>query len=303
VTTPAFEEEPGSDPGQGGPIAITGAGGRLGRALQAASPVPTVGWDLPEHNLDRPESAIALLERDQPATVIHTAAMTDVDACARDPERALLRNGTGTGVLAEACRSREVGLLVVSTNEVFDGERTDGQGYREDDQVRPRNPYGTSKLAGEEAARTAFAQAPGLWIVRTAWLYGPPGNDFPDKIMAAADRLPAGQPLPVVDDEYGSPTYAADLAVAIFELMAQTPGGVFHLVNGGVASRREWADRVLAVRRPGRTTTPISRAQFERASDPPAWGVLDTSKAVQAGVRIRSWHAGVADHASLEGSS
>ena len=122
--------------------------------------------------------------------------MTLVDECARQPDLAMRRNGVATGVLAAACRARGVGLLVVSTNEVFSGDRRDGQGYAETDAAAPRNPYGASKLAGEEAARAAFADGPGLWIVRTAWLYGPPGNDFPDKITAAADRLPEGEPLP-----------------------------------------------------------------------------------------------------------
>jgi dTDP-4-dehydrorhamnose reductase len=135
----------------------------------------------------------------------------------------------------------------------------------------------------------AIGDAAGLWIVRTAWLYGPPGNDFPDKITAAADRLPDGETLPVVADEWGSPTSTLHLARAILELVGLTAGGTYHLVNTGAASRREWADRVLAVRRPGRSTRPISAAEFARASDPPPWGVLDSSRAVAAGVQLRSW--------------
>jgi dTDP-4-dehydrorhamnose reductase len=145
-----------------GPIAVTGAGGRLGSALRTASAEPLIGWDVPEHDLDRPESIEPLLDRDRPSLVIHTAAMTLVDECARQPELALKRNGEATGVLAAACHARGVGLLVVSTNEVFSGDRTDGQGYAETDTVAPRNPYGASKLAGEEAARAAFGETPVL---------------------------------------------------------------------------------------------------------------------------------------------
>jgi len=255
-----------------------------------------VGWDVPEHDLDRPESIEPLLDRDRPRLVIHTAAMTLVDECARQPDLAMRRNGDATGVLAEACRSRGVGLLVVSTNEVFSGDRSDGQGYRETDATSPRNPYGASKLAGEEAARAVFGAGPGLWIARTAWLYGPPGNDFPDKITAAADRLPEGEPLPVVADEYGSPTYTLDLARAILDLASLTEGGTYHLVNRGGPSRLEWADAVLAVRRPDRSTRPISSAEFTRASDPPPWGVLDTSSAEAAGVHLRPWEAALAEY-------
>jgi dTDP-4-dehydrorhamnose reductase len=279
-----------------GPIAVTGAGGRLGHALRAAATNPLIGWDLPEHDLDRPESIEALLDRDQPGLVIHTAAMTLVDECARQPGLAMRRNGVATGVLAAACRARGVGLVVVSTNEVFSGDRGDGRGYAETDATAPRNPYGASKLAGEEAARAAFADSPGLWIARTAWLYGPPGNDFPDKVTAASDRLPGGELLPVVADEFGSPTYTADLARAILELVSLTEGGTYHLVNTGGASRLAWAERVLAVRRPGRATRPISASEFTRASDPPPWGVLDTSRATAAGVRLRPWEAALAEY-------
>jgi dTDP-4-dehydrorhamnose reductase len=277
-------------------IAVTGVGGRLGSALRAVANEPLIGWDLPEHDLDRPESIESLLDRDGPDIVIHTAAMTAVDECARQPDVAMRRNGIATGVLANACRARDTGLLVVSTNEVFSGDRDDAKPYLETDAVAPRNPYGASKLAGEVAAREAFADGPGIWIARTAWLYGPPGNDFPDKITAAADRLPQAEALPVVADEYGSPTYTLDLARALLDLIERTDGGIYHLVNTGAASRRDWADRVLAMRRPGRATRPISAAEFTRASDPPPWGVLSTTKARAAGVPLRAWQVALEDY-------
>jgi dTDP-4-dehydrorhamnose reductase len=88
----------------------------------------------------------------------------------------------------------------------------------------------------------------------------------------------------------GSPTYTVDLAEALVDLVRVTDGGLFHLVNDGRASRLEWAEQVLAVRRPGRPVLPISRSAFVRASDPPPWGVLDASKAARvAGIRMRAW--------------
>jgi dTDP-4-dehydrorhamnose reductase len=272
----------------GRPIAITGAGGRLGGALLEATD-GALAWRRPDVDLDDPACWPRLLERDHPGLVIHAAAMTDVDACARRPELAKRRNGDAAAALASACRERGVGLVLISTNEVFSGERTDGLGYREEDEPSPPNPYGASKLAGEIGAKQAFGSSVELWIVRTAWLYGPPGNDFPDKIVAAADRLPEGDPLPVVADEVGSPTSSQELAAAIIELLARTDGGVYHLANAGAASRRDWADRVLAARRPGRTTRPISAAEFERASTPPRWAVLSSDRAAASGVRMRDW--------------
>ncbi len=269
-------------------IAVTGAGGRLGTALLTARP-DAISWARPDHDLDVPSSAARLLDRDEPDLVIHTAAWTDVDGCAREPDVALRRNGEATGALARACAERGVGLLVVSTNEVFDGNRTDGAGYVEDDPTGPRNPYGASKLAGELTARDSFGDGPGLWIARTAWLYGPPGSDFPTKIVAAADRLPEGEALPVVSDEVGSPTFTVDLAAAILALVDRTEGGVFHLVNQGAVSRFQVAEHLLGRVRPGRALRPISRHEFKRASDPPAWGVLDGGRAEALGVRARRW--------------
>jgi len=276
-------------------MVVTGARGRLGRALAAVAPGAVIEWDRPMLDLDGPGSGPALVERDRPGLVIHAAAMTDVDAAARDPEAALRRNGEAVGSLARACRAVGARFVLISTNEVFDGERLDGLGYLEDDVVDPRNPYGRSKLAGEVAAGEAFAGDEGLWIIRTAWLFGPPGGDFPDKITAAADRL-APEPLPVVDDETGAPTYALDLARAIFALVERSSGGIFHLTNAGAATRFDWASAVLAVRRPGRELRGISRSEFARASDPPPWGVLDCSKAARLGVELRTWQEALTEY-------
>ena len=283
--TPASEERP---------VIISGNQGRLGRALTAAAPGPIDGWDQPDLDLDEPATGAALVHRRRPRLIIHTAAMTAVDQAAQEPETALRRNGEAVGAIARACREVGAGLVLISTNEVFDGERTDGRPYLEDDPTGPRNSYGASKHAGEVAALEAFGGAPGLWIARTAWLFGPPGNDFPDKITAAADKVQG--PLSVVADEIGCPTYAPDLARAVFELIERTDGGVFHLVNAGFTSRFEWARAVLATRRPGREIKPITLAEFARSSDPPPWGVLDTSKATEAGVVMRPWQDALTEY-------
>lgn len=275
-------------------IWISGHQGRLGRALMAAAPGAIDGWGRPELDLDDPATGAVLVHDHQPRLVIHTAAMTAVDQAAREPDVALRRNGEAVGAIARACREVGSGLVLISTNEVFDGERMDGRPYVEDDPTGPRNPYGRSKHAGEVAALDAFGNADGLWIARTAWLFGPPGADFPDKITAAADKVEG--PLSVVADEIGCPTFTPDLARAIYELVERTDGGVFHLVNAGSASRFEWARAILASRRPGREIRPITLAEYERSSDPPPWGVLDTSKAQAAGVTLRPWQDALAEY-------
>ena len=196
-------------------VAVTGARGRLGRALiEALENAPFTGtrgpipWSRPDLDLDTltMESVAALIERDKPEIVIHAAAWTDVDGCARDPDLALRRNADATGYLAQACADRGIQLVLVSTNEVFDGERRDGRGYGPDDPRRAINAYGLSKLAAEALVEDAASQGAAAAIARTSWLHGPPGNDFPEKIARAALRArDAGEPLRVVGDEIGTP--------------------------------------------------------------------------------------------------
>jgi dTDP-4-dehydrorhamnose reductase len=185
--------------------------------------------------------------------------------------------------------------VLVSTNEVFDGLRDDSLGYSEADRPKPANAYGASKLEGERLAAKTFdrrepkAQPASLWIVRTAWLFGPGDPDFPHKILTAADRLQPGTALRVVEDEVGSPTYAADLASGIVALLAQAPPGLYHLVNRGSISRLSWAGRVLERCQRPVQLQPIARSAFARASSPPAWAVLDPRKAEGFGVVMRGW--------------
>jgi dTDP-4-dehydrorhamnose reductase len=299
-------------------VAVTGAGGRLGRALLAtlATSGPAVAaadilaWDLPEHDLDDPDSAERLVAAHRPDVVIHAAAWTDVDGCARNPDLALRRNGTAVGELAQACVRHGASLVTISTNEVFDGRRTDGRPYAPGDAPRPGNPYGAAKLAGERAAGAAFAPSRHtggelvggeLAIVRTAWLFGPPGGDFPAKILAAAERARAhGEPLRLTFDEIGTPTYCLDLAAAIVGLVrqagpaGQSLHGLHHIVNSGQASRAEWAREVLRL---AGVTVPIEEVPmttWQRPSAPPAWGVLLPTPL--PGGPLRDWRAALAEH-------
>jgi dTDP-4-dehydrorhamnose reductase len=291
-------------------VAVTGSTGRLGSALVSAlgdapftGPRGPVAWTRADLDLDAPEGVAGALDRDRPEVVVHTAAWTDVDGCARDPELAQRRNGDATGVLAAACREREIDLLIVSTNEVFAGDRADRVGYAPDDPTAPPNAYGRSKLAGERAATAAFETASGtgrLGIARTAWLFGPPGRDFPHKILDAAARAQTeGQPLRVVGDEWGTPTYAADVADAIVELLAEDAlPGIHHLVNAGIATRATWAEDVLArlgVRTPVES---VPATTWARASDPPRWGVLAATP-LPGAEPIRTWQAAMADYAPV----
>jgi dTDP-4-dehydrorhamnose reductase len=318
-------------------VAVTGAGGRLGHAIVDAladapftGPAGPVGWDRAAFDLDlvTPASITALLDGDRPEMVIHAAAWTEVDGCALDPALATRRNADATGLLAAACAERGLDLLVISTNEVFDGTRTDGGAYAPDDPPAPANAYGASKLAGERAAEAAYGGSSGaggsggggsggargsrggpggsggarsrgaLGIARVAWLFGPGKPDFPAKIAAAAERASAaGEALRVVADEFGTPTYVRDVADAIVELIAEDAiAGIHQLVNAGVASRAEWARDVLARLDLRVPVEDVSLDAFPRPSRPPRWGVLAPTP-LPSGEPMRSWRDAMADYA------
>jgi dTDP-4-dehydrorhamnose reductase len=287
-------------------VAVTGAGGRLGRALiSALADAPFTGlagpiaWTRPDYDLDDVEAPSALIERDRPEVVVHCAAWTDVDGAARDEGLADRRNTEASARLADACAGSGVDLIYVSTNEVFDGKRTDGHGYRPDDPTGPINAYGVSKLGGELAARAIASGGRSLSaIVRTAWLYGPPGNDFPSKIVAAALRArAAGEPLKVVGDEFGSPTSAADVAEAIVELIGSGEiGGTLHYVDVGAVSRADWAREIVRLARVDVAIEEVPASTWPRPSTPPRWGVLAASP-LPSGEPMRPWTEALADYA------
>jgi dTDP-4-dehydrorhamnose reductase len=288
-------------------VAVTGAGGRLGSALVAAladapfpGPAGPIAWTRAAFDLDAPDGVGTRLDRDRPEIVVHAAAWTDVDGCALDPGLAIRRNAVATGILAEACAAHGTDLIVVSTNEVFDGTRTDGRPYLPTDPTAPGNPYGASKAEGERLATLAFAaqSVARLGIVRTAWLFGAPGRDFPSRILDAAERArAAGEPLRAVGDEWGTPTYTADLADAIVELLAEdVVSGIHHLVNGSFASRADWARYVVGRAGLDVEVVTVPASTWERPSHPPPWGVLAPTP-LPSGEPMRSWPDAMADYA------
>lgn len=204
-------------------------------------------------------------------------------------------NGEAAGAVAAAAARADAAVIQVSTNEVFDGMR-EGR-YREGDAPSPINAYGASKLAGERAVAAAN---PHHLVVRTAWLFGPDGPSFVTKILAAAERAAAAdEPLRVVEDEWGNPTWTPALADAIAELALRgdvpaTP--VVHVAGTPPVSRLDWARVALDAAGMDVTVEPISRAEFVRDSSPPARAILDTSVAESLGVAPLDWERPLRDH-------
>src|SRR5262245_24005764 len=218
-------------------IVITGANGQLGQALRAALSaehelIPLGHADIELGHPDCVERLAAI----NPELVIHPAAYTDVDGCARDPGRAYRVNGLGAQYVALACRQLGAPLVYISTNEVFDGAATTP--YFEYDRAAPINAYARSKWAGEQAVREALDR---FYIVRVAWLFGGARNFVRTVLRLAGER----DSITMVADEVGSPTYAPDAAAAIARLVELPFYGTYHLVNEGACSRFEFAAEVL----------------------------------------------------------
>jgi len=264
-------------------VVVTGSKGQLGTALVAAlAGHEVLELDLPECDIERAEEVARLLGEFGPEVVVHAAAYTDVDGCARDPDLALRVNALGTQNVALACQTCGAVLLYVSTNEVFPGDREEP--YLEYDPPRPINPYGYSKWVGERYVEQLCRR---FFIVRVSWLFGGP-RSFVTKILALSEIQPE---LAVVADEFGSPTYVRDLASALVRLLSSHRYGVYHLVNEGFCSRFEFAREILRLAGKGDyPIRPISRAEFRRDSTPPPRAVLRNFAAATAlGIRLRPW--------------
>ncbi len=272
-------------------IAITGGRGQLGRALEQALQAhhKPIILDLPECDITQ-RGEIDHLIGLEPDLVIHAAAMTDVDGCARNPLAAYRANGVGTHNVARACQRAGAPMVYISTNEVFDGTKTTP--YLELDEPRAINAYGASKLAGERAVQMLLDR---FYIVRISWLFSPNGNNFPKKIIALAKDTSA---LSVVTDEIANPTYAPDLAHAIARLIETNHYGIYHLVNRGAVSRYDFTAHVLRLAGLGTVPLkPITLADFQRASTPPRNGALDNVIAADTlGIELRPWQEALEDY-------
>jgi dTDP-4-dehydrorhamnose reductase len=250
-------------------ILVTGATGMLGHDLCEClrDRHEVVALSRADADVTDLEALMRACRRAAPEVVIQTAAATNVDGCEGDAESAYRVNTWGAWAAAVAADAAAARFVLISTDFVFDGQL--GRPYTEFDEPRPVNVYGASKLAAERACRHACRRCV---IARTQWLYGRHGASFPRTILQGAA---AGQPLRVVTDQVGAPTYTRHLAAALERLCEQPCDGIFHLASAGSASRWEWASETL--RLAGWGGIPVGKATSEEWPAPatrPAYSVL-----------------------------
>lgn len=267
-------------------VVVTGAGGQVGSALRG---VLGGARFLSHGDLDVVDEDAVRRAVGGASVVVHLAAMTNVDECERDPDRAFAVNAEGTRNVVQAAAEAGARVIHVSTDYVFDGEKA-GE-YSEDDPPGPVSVYGRSKLEGERFV----AKEAGNLIVRTSWVFGE-GRNFIRTIVGAARK---GDPLTIVDDQTGRPTWADDLAGAMAFAMEAGISGVLHVTGDGEPAT--WADVAeLALREAGLPAS-IRRTDSEsyrRAADSviaprPRNSVLSLDKARTHGVPLQDWRASV----------
>ena len=278
-------------------ILITGGRGRLGSALsgQLASSGHTItSIDIQELDVTDFTATLALTKEIAPELVIHAAAWTDVDGCAKEPDRAIIQNGFGAGHIAQAAEAVKARVIYISSNEVFDGGKS--LPYREYDVTAPVNPYGYSKGVGEQMVSSA---TPHHQIVRTSWLFAHGGKNFIQSILNAANE---GRPLKVVTDEIANPTYNDDLAAALARLIETERFGIYHFVNQGYCSRYDFARFILDhAGFADLEIQPIRLSDWARPSSPPSFSPLENLAGKMLGISLRPWQDAVIAFLEREG--
>ena len=281
-------ESKNSPLGDGGTILVTGSNGQLGKELKKIAPsFPGFDFiflsreDLPIHHFALVRN---FFKGYHPQYLINCAGYTAVDRAEQEKDLAFQVNGEAVGVLAAICKEQHCQFIHISTDYVFDG--TTSVPYKEDSPTNPQSVYGASKLEGE---KQAMQFNPDSIIIRTSWVYSEFGKNFVKTILKL---LQEKDEIDVVNDQMGSPTYAADLAEVIMQIITSGPwqAGIYHYSNEGIIS---WFDFALQLKKLSGSLckiNPISTPPHRTGAKRPAYSVLDKTKIQQVfGCSIKNW--------------
>lgn len=260
-------------------ILITGCNGQLGNEMQLLEEINPqhtyFNTDVAELDITDAAAIDKFVDENHIDGIVNCAAYTAVDKAEDNQELCRLLNTDAPGYLAAAVEKRGGWMIQVSTDYVFDG--TNHTPYTEEEPTCPNSVYGSTKLEGERAAQQACSRT---MIVRTAWLYSTFGNNFVKTMIRLGKEKPE---LGVIFDQIGTPTYARDLAVALFAAINQgVVPGIYHFSNEGVIS---WYDFTKAIHRIAGITTchvrPLHTAEYPTPANRPHYSVLDKTKIKQ----------------------
>lgn len=271
-------------------ILVTGGKGQLGKAIAQAglaagheiAALSSTEMDVTDYG-----AVIKAVDEFRPQAIIHAAAYTNVDKAESDSDGAFRTNAVGTRNVAAACLNRDIKLVYVSTDYVFDGTAT--QPYTEFDPVNPQTVYGRTKLYGEQLAAQI---CPRLFIARTAWLYGDGNNFVRTMLKLAAEK----KPLRVVSDQTGSPTNTADLAQALLRILPTEGYGTYHMTNNGACTWYEFARKIFSLTGTPVEVIPVTTEEFPRPARRPKYSVLrNYMLEMTAGDSFRDWDEALRD--------
>lgn len=262
-------------------VIVIGTSGQLATELHRQAPGGALELFAPEKlDASSQSSLCELLDRARPELIINASAYTAVDRAETERERAFAVNETAPRLMAEWCRAQNAALFHISTDYVFDGQKSDA--YREDDATAPLGIYGQSKLAGERAVRAAL---PRHLIVRTSWVFSAHGQNFVKTMLRLARER---DELRVVADQHGRPTSAADLARVLWTLATRLAAerelawGTYHFAGAGETTWYDFAVAIVEQQRAvtGRAprVTAIGTADYPTPARRPAHSTLDTAR-------------------------
>lgn len=273
-------------------VLVTGVGGQLGydviKELEKRN-IDCIGADRAEFDITDFDAAYRFITYYMPDSVIHCSAYTAVDKAEDEPELCHLVNAVGTENIAKICKEIDAKMVYISTDYVFDGTK-DGF-YEVDDTPNPINVYGKTKLEGEVTVQKILKK---YFIVRISWVFGINGNNFV-KTMLRLGKECSG--LNVVADQIGSPTYTADLAPLLVDMMQTESYGIYHATNEGECSWAEFAEEIFKIASMVAKVNHITTVEYPTKAKRPMNSRISKEKLIESGFRkLRSWQEAIGEY-------
>lgn len=268
-------------------ILVTGAKGMLGQDLCPIledEDFDVIETDVDTLDITNPENINEVFDEFKPDFVIHCAAYTNVDKAEEDKETAFKINAEGTKNIANACNERNIPIIYISTDYVFDGTKK-GK-YLVSDKTCPVSVYGESKYLGEQAVQKCEK----YYIARTSWLYGHHGKNFVETMISLKDK----EEIKVVDDQIGCPTWTVELANGIVKLINdEMPYGIYHICGSGQTSWYGFAKKIFELCSLNVNLKPCTTAEFPRAAKRPENSVMENNRI------CRKWETALKEYIDL----
>ncbi|MBM4066546.1 MAG: dTDP-4-dehydrorhamnose reductase [Planctomycetes bacterium] len=281
-------------------ILVIGSHGMLGRDLvnrlsnlsdQKNPGNEVIAADREHVDITHGEDASKFIAQIKPDVIVNCAAFSNVDACETQISNAFAVNATGAKNVALAGKQAGAKVIHISTDYVFDGMKN--APYLETDKPHPLSVYGKSKLEGEIAVQETNGNCA---IIRTAWLFGPYRKNFVTTMLELGRK---NRSVSVVTDQYGSPTYTADLSCAIQTVISRDLQGIYHVTNIGRCSRYEWAQKIFELTGNQVSVLPLKTADYQRAARVPRNSSLNCTKyTTTTGQKMRPWHEALEEYIS-----